>query len=77
MEIRWYKWYCINVDSKKELNDKYYFKMYFLFIIPITLVVDWNEKGFVKREYYFLNKLIFKKKYETENWIPNKNNKLT
>lgn len=61
-------------------NHRYTFQCLLFYFIPIKLVCDWNDNlpnkkngdnGFMHKEYYFLNKLIFKIKCITITSIPN------
>ncbi len=69
--MRFYKFYSVSIKSKKEIDKKYKFRMYFLFIIPMILINDWNHVGFMIKEFKFFGFTIYKQKKETVQWIPN------
>lgn len=61
----------IDKQIKHDLeNRRYTFECLFLWLIPIKMICDWKHEGFMYQEYYLLNKLFLKKKYETYTYNP-------
>lgn len=61
-------------------NQRYTFRIYLFGFIPMKMICDWKDnitnkkngdEGFMHKEYYLFNKLIFKKKHITITCIPN------